>query len=111
MGAVKPLHVIPFWNPQDQRSTMKLFLGPFEAIRMNRKVKNVQTLKLYIFFGYINGGFDITTLYGIAFWNSWNHGSTYTVFFKIVESVRINNEARIVQNLVILIIVSMLMEF
>ena len=78
---------------------------------MNRKVKNVQTLKLYIFFGYINGGFDITTLYGIAFWNSWNHGSTYTVFFKIVESVRINNEARIVQNLVILISVNMLMAF
>ena len=78
---------------------------------MNRKVKNVQTLKLYIFFGYINGGFDISTLYGIAFWNSWSHGSTYTVFFKIVESVRINNEARIVQNLVILISVSMLMEF
>ena len=78
---------------------------------MNRKVKNVQTLKLYIFFGYINRGFDITTLYGIAFWNSWNHGSTYTVFFKIVESVRINNEARIVQNLVILISVSMLIEF
>ena len=40
----KPLHIIPFWNPYDLRSLIKLFSTCFKSIRMNRMIKKVQKL-------------------------------------------------------------------
>ena len=39
----KPLHIIPFWNPYDLRSSIKLFSTCFKSIRMNRMIQNVQS--------------------------------------------------------------------